>query len=82
MINRACENCRYHNEGECRRYPPKVLIDPHCDHTGNVFYPYPRVLKDEWCGEFSPNIEVKVENGIIYAGCPPVQGTIVSVQEL
>lgn len=50
---RCCGNCRHFFEGECRRYPPQVGCDTQCEHTGNVFYAFPRVYKQEWCGEFS-----------------------------
>jgi|GEM_PF-4372012 len=49
---RCCGNCRHFYEGECRRYPPQVGCDSACEHTGNVFYAFPRVYAKEWCGEF------------------------------
>lgn len=47
---RCCGNCRfYYPEGrECRRNPPQVWADEE-----DVGYCFPRVSKEEWCGEFN-----------------------------
>lgn len=49
---RCCRNCRFYEEGDCKRYPPQLGVDPNCEHTGNVFYCFPSVDKEDWCGEF------------------------------
>lgn len=52
--DRICFNCRFFfDEGkQCRRYPPQIGYDTNCDFSDGTFSAYPRVHRDEWCGEF------------------------------
>lgn len=73
MKAETCENCRYYNEGECRRFPPQIW---ETTETGGSNFP--RIDKKGWCGEFFPNQpEIKEENGILYARMTrPVRGWV------
>ena len=50
-----CNKCRFFDKdnngpkGDCRRYPPQVTI---MDSFGNSRQSYPRMMQNEWCGEF------------------------------
>ncbi|OZI17941.1 hypothetical protein CAL19_12735 [Bordetella genomosp. 7] len=54
-IERSCKDCRHFNEtatwDECRRYPPVAIMD-----EGDVVFVFPAIKPDEWCGEWSPNL--------------------------
>lgn len=49
---RSCKNCEFNEMGECRRFPPQVGEDSQTEYSSGVFYAFPRVLDNEWCGEF------------------------------
>ena len=76
-----CENCRFHKEGDCRRYPPQVGVDSACEHTGNVFYTFPRVLKNEWCGEYQPEEGWVLPKGWQVKSMPEGPGGLCEVQD-
>lgn len=39
-----CDNCKFYDRGECKRYPPST--------TPSGWKSYPRVEHHDWCGEF------------------------------
>lgn len=51
---KACENCQFCEAGRCRRFPP-VIFRYATDRE------FPAVRKADWCGEFKPAAEAKVE---------------------
>lgn len=46
VIIRACSQCKYHVNGNCRRLPPV------CYPNGLTMFP--ATLAEWWCGEFKP----------------------------
>jgi hypothetical protein len=61
VTNDRCGNCRYwvlpggESGGECRRFPPAMLVWPETEAT--VAYAersWPETAEDDWCGEHSP----------------------------
>ncbi len=53
MSEEKCETCRFflntgRLRGECRRFPPKMLID---EEQGYVAV-FPDTPKSNWCGEY------------------------------
>lgn len=75
MDNEICENCFYYNEKykECRRYPPGLImvaqeVLPTLEIGGSqrplqgqarVQYGFPKIMPKWWCGEWTPQEEVK-----------------------
>ena len=69
--NVACNSCKYgefatHNEwgdkitakfGICRRYPPQTFSKA----TGYAEFNFPRVDKNDWCGEWKEEAEMGKE---------------------
>jgi hypothetical protein len=69
--NVACTSCKYgefatHNEwgdkiiakfGRCRRYPPQTFSKA----TGYAEFNFPRVDKNDWCGEWKEGAEMGKE---------------------
>lgn len=55
-----CATCRYLMAGregwyECRRREPQISIQRECDDEAiNPVTLWPRVSKDDWCGEYAP----------------------------
>jgi len=55
-----CSRCRHWrkesenpNMGECRRYPPQVVWHPvKGEMYGDLYFHFPMVLANQWCGEF------------------------------
>lgn len=57
-----CETCRflkldprlaYITNGQCRRFPPQVLVWTHPDYTGPQYdQHWPWVGPNDWCGEY------------------------------
>ena len=60
---RCCGKCRFYHEGDCRRFPPQVGCDSNSEYSSGVFYAFPSVRKEEWCGEFKPNEEWVLPKG-------------------
>lgn len=56
LFESKCSNCKFYDEGYCKRYPPL----PNYDGEDLICHDYfPRVRKDDWCGEFILEKEVK-----------------------
>jgi hypothetical protein len=58
-MSEYCESCRFflitrNIAGKCRRYPPKVVMNPDFDRLD---LEYPLMLPNGWCGEFQPQKE-------------------------
>lgn len=49
-----CGNCKFFEDGDCKRFPPTVVSEPYPDTTDPFHYIYPSVRKSDWCGEFKP----------------------------
>lgn len=52
----TCEHCRYWSEGEsnrkdCRRHSPELATTIGDNHAN-----WPSTKKDEWCGDYRPNL--------------------------
>lgn len=52
---RYCKNCVHFYKGECRRFPPQACCETQSETNSSVFFPFPTVHKEEWCGEFKEN---------------------------
>ena len=62
---RCCQNCRFYYEGDCRRFPPQVGCEPNSEYSSSVFYAFPNVRKEEWCGEFQPIEKWTIPEGFV-----------------
>lgn len=62
-----CHGCRYWQligdeflDGECRRHAPRLsgMAAPHGDaiHQDPKWAMWPTTFRDDWCGEFAPNL--------------------------
>jgi hypothetical protein len=58
-----CPSCKFYGEldgiyGECRRYAPRPLLYKYDEKDLNQYFHlfYPKVLKEDWCGEYEPKI--------------------------
>jgi hypothetical protein len=53
----TCESCRYrfakHDYQECRRYPPKIVLDM---QDGGHFSAFPLISLEEFCGEWAAKL--------------------------
>lgn len=62
MSSQACEGCRYFHvtddaRQQCRIRPPTVVA--HADDEPETVWP--RVRRDDWCGQFKPAAAVAPE---------------------
>lgn len=57
MKEKICQNCRYYDNGYCKKYPPKQFIITSITSDGEYFFhtEYPFVCKSDWCGEWEKN---------------------------
>lgn len=47
MKNEKCGNCKFYDDGDCRRFPPAPVFD-----TMDIIFKFPRLPSNKWCGEF------------------------------
>lgn len=53
---KTCETCRYHDRGQCKRFPPIMVPWPRDNQHPIMYEPattWPLVEEDDWCGEYS-----------------------------
>lgn len=50
--DRCCQNCRFHFDGECRRFPPQIWSEPQSEYSSSYRCNFPEVGNNQWCGEF------------------------------
>jgi hypothetical protein len=65
---KCCGNCQFFFEvslhrGQCRRYPPQAWSESGSETSCCLFFNFPEMRKQEWCGEFN-----KIEKIIIPIG--------------
>ena len=44
-----CKNCKFWNEGDCRKHAPKIIAYARATKTA-----FPGTYPDTWCGDFVP----------------------------
>lgn len=50
-MNRTCEHCEYFKDNSCRRRAPVFIgLEP---RQNTALFRWPRVSKEQWCGEFN-----------------------------
>jgi len=53
MIKTKCENCRFFEDGLCKRSPPKFTLQyNNIQGRDQSIVAYPDVSKNDWCGEW------------------------------
>lgn len=57
-MNKTCRDCDHHYNGECRRFPPRAVVD---DKGVSWHAAFPEVKDDFFCGEFTLCREKMVE---------------------
>lgn len=61
-MQRTCATCaHFHDERECRRFPPQVVVDPHGGSNEFVeraalVHVFPRPAPGAICGEFKSRL--------------------------
>lgn len=56
----SCGNCLYMRTElkQCRRFPPSVIVR----NSNREYSEYPIVTFGDWCGEWTPNKKLELEN--------------------
>ena len=54
-MTEACENCRFHFVGLCRRNPPTLIDETPLNKDARFWRSvFPEVVPRQWCGEYKP----------------------------
>jgi len=55
-FNNTCEFCKFSqangNKLRCQRHPPTVIFNPQRELGSRIWSHFPKVSKDDWCGEW------------------------------
>lgn len=53
-MDKTCETCRFEDERECRRLPPRWRVHLFIYGIGWSSAAFPKIDMDDWCGEHQP----------------------------